>query len=153
HLLKLKYLPVRFNGIWLRTPVESWTSLVRTYESYIADVLRQWLSRGAWFVDVGAHYGAWSLYAARLVGSSGGVVACEPSPAFTVLQRASLSYPWIKPLRIGLGAEEGTACFHAHGTSSSGSFVRNITDINTRFAPDIPVTEESISVRTLDRVV
>jgi FkbM family methyltransferase len=148
--LKLRYLPTRFNGLWLRTPVESWTSLVRTYESYVAAVLRERLSRGGSLVDIGAHYGFWSLYGARLVGPSGKVIACDPSPAYSVLERAARSYPWITPLRIGLGAEESIASFHAHGTSSSGSFVRNVTDINLRFAPNVPVTEERVPIRTLD---
>jgi FkbM family methyltransferase len=149
-VLQLSYLPTRLNGIWLRTPVQSWESLVRTYEPYIADVLRQHLTPGDCLVDVGAHFGLWSLFAARLVGPTGRVIACEPSPAFEVLERAACSYSWIEAVHIGVGDRESTACFHAQGSSTSGSFVREVTDINQRFAPAVPVTEESVRIRTLD---
>jgi len=48
------------------------------YESFLKDVVK--LELGDVFVDVGAHVGKYSFYAARLVGDSGIVVAIEPHP-------------------------------------------------------------------------
>jgi len=48
------------------------------YEPFLKDVVK--LELGDVFVDVGAHVGKYSFYAARLVGDSGTVVAIEPPP-------------------------------------------------------------------------
>jgi FkbM family methyltransferase len=47
------------------------------YEPFLKDVVK--LKLGDVFVDVGAHVGKYSFYAARLVGNSGTVVAIEPN--------------------------------------------------------------------------
>jgi FkbM family methyltransferase len=50
-----------------------------TYEPHIVDWLKEWLKPGDTFWDIGANWGWFSLLAARIVGTSGQVIAIEPS--------------------------------------------------------------------------
>jgi FkbM family methyltransferase len=50
------------------------------YEAEEARFLRRWLRQGDVMLDVGAHVGLFTLYAARLVGPSGVVHSFEPVP-------------------------------------------------------------------------
>lgn len=50
-----------------------------TYEPHIVAWLKEWLKTGDTFWDIGANWGWISLAAARTVGTSGQVVAVEPS--------------------------------------------------------------------------
>lgn len=52
-----------------------------SYETHIVDWLKQFLKAGDTFWDIGANWGWISLPAARIVGSSGQVIAIEPSPS------------------------------------------------------------------------
>lgn len=52
----------------------------RAYEAGTFDVLSRLVHNGDTIVDVGANVGVFSLYSARLVGSSGRVLAIEPLP-------------------------------------------------------------------------
>jgi FkbM family methyltransferase len=50
------------------------------YEDPSFSMVREHLSAGATFVDVGANYGIYSLRAAPIVGPAGRVIAVEPNP-------------------------------------------------------------------------
>jgi FkbM family methyltransferase len=52
-------------------------------------VMRELLSPGDTFIDVGANFGTFSLLASRLVGESGRVIAIEPQPRLVELIRRS----------------------------------------------------------------
>lgn len=52
-----------------------------TYEPHIVAWLKEWLKAGDTFWDIGANWGWISLPAARIVGTSGRVIAFEPSPS------------------------------------------------------------------------
>ena len=52
-----------------------------TYEPHVLSWLREWLQPGDTFWDIGANFGFTSLPAARIVGTSGRVIAVEPSPS------------------------------------------------------------------------
>jgi FkbM family methyltransferase len=67
------------------------------WESASWDAIRQHLSPGAVFVDVGAHIGYYSLKAAPVVGPEGRVIAVEPNP------------PTVKELRDNIAASGATA--------------------------------------------
>jgi FkbM family methyltransferase len=146
-------LPTRFNGRWLLLPAKEWSWLVVAYEPYIAAVMRGQLKRGDVVFDIGAHTGVWSAYAGRLVGKSGDIIACEPSPAYELLKRTARNYRQIRPLNIGIGAKNEQAVFHAQGHASSSSFVREATDINAHFQSDVPITEETVTLKTLDCLI
>lgn len=146
-------LPSHFNGMWVTFTRSSWTTLHQTYEPYIAEVLRANLRPGGVFLDVGSHFGVWSVYAAGLVGHAGRVLAFEPSPAFAILKANADLNPPVQAFNMGLGAQDGEVTFFDQGTSSSGSFVNEVTKINAPFQPDVPVGGTRVKMRTLDSVV
>jgi FkbM family methyltransferase len=150
----LEYLPLPFNGRWITIPREGWHSFYFRYEPEFARILRHELRPGDTFVDIGAHMGHWSQYAAKRVGQSGTVIAFEPSPAYQVLVRAARSSSVIKCFNIGIAAEEAELTFYGQGTGGSGSFVRSVTEINRHFQPEVPISPEShVAVRPLDAVL
>ena len=51
------------------------------YETFVTDVLEALLRSGMTFFDVGANIGIYTALGARIVGSTGRVVAIEPGPA------------------------------------------------------------------------
>jgi FkbM family methyltransferase len=149
----VKYLPLQFNGQWVRVPAADWHSFRRQYEPYLARALNDALRPGDTFVDVGAHRGMWSVYAARLVGPAGLVLACEPSPAYQDLVETAAGKHCVRPVNVGLGSADSEITFYAQGHSASGSFVRDVTDINVRFQPQVPVTQHRVPVRRLDSLL
>ena len=149
----VKYLPQRFNGQWIRVPAANWQSFRWPYEPYMARALNATLRPGDTFVDVGAHRGMWAVYAARLVGPTGLVLACEPSPAYEDLVQMVAGKACVKPLNVGLGSQDSEVCFYAQGHSASGSFLRDVTDINVHCQPEVPVTEQRVRVRQLDTLL
>ncbi len=72
-------------------------------------VLNRFLGRGDVFVDVGAYVGFFSMYASRIVGEEGKVLAFEPNPlAYRVLLK-NLKMNSIKnviALNVALGSRE-----------------------------------------------
>jgi len=76
-------LPVgsqRFRFYGLKRPDYMWGLLARKrmYEPEVIALLERELRPGDTFLDVGAHLGAFSLLASRLVGKQGRVLALEP---------------------------------------------------------------------------
>jgi FkbM family methyltransferase len=66
-----------------------WTYTVRPYEPYTTELFKRALFPGATVLDLGAHFGYFSMIAARRVGSNGRVYAFEPAPPnFAILTRA-----------------------------------------------------------------
>ncbi len=148
----MRSLPSYFNGTWVRFSVQGWRSISDRYESYMAIAIRDNLRRGDVFVDVGAHFGLWSVFAARIVGKTGAVFAFEPSAAFNVLKENASLNPPLEPFNIGLGAEDGTASFFGQGKATSGSLVHSVTQINQKYQPSVPITKIQIKIRSLDSI-
>ncbi len=152
-LLQLPALPARFHRRWVKVPRAMWSDVQMTYEPTVAAVLEERLAAGACFVDVGAHQGLWSLYAANLVGRLGFVRSIEPSPAFAKLELVSRLYPVIRPIRCALGANRGEATFYSQGASMSASMVESVTEITRDNLPGVPIQPLTVLVRTLDDIV
>jgi len=129
-----------------------WDGFVERYEPYMEAALDRFLKPGGVFFDVGAHAGVWTEYAARRVGPTEVVVACEPSPAYRLLDAHVGCLAGVRLRNVAVGAKPGETQFHAHGDSSSGSVLAAVTEINRRYRPDIPVTPITISMTTLDRL-
>lgn len=152
--LGIESLPTHFNGEWIWAPRRVWPGVWSHYESYLAKLLRRHLHPGDTFIDVGAHFGFWSLYAATLVGPNGCVISCEPSPdVYEILLESAKHSKVVTPLPVGLGSYEGTALFAAQGASTGGSFCRKVTEISRRWWPRVPVVELPVQMRSLDAVV
>jgi FkbM family methyltransferase len=119
----------------------------------MAQPIRANLRPGGVFLDVGSHFGVWSVYAAGVVGEKGKVFAFEPSPAFAILkENADLNSP-VQAFNIGLGAQDGEATFFDQGTVPTGSFVSEVTKINVWFQPTVPIGSNKVKIRTLDTLV
>ena len=151
--LKARSLPSHFNGMWVRFSLKCWAALHQKYEPYMARALQADLRPGGVFLDVGSHFGLWSVYAAGIVGRTGKVFAFEPSPAFAVLrENAALNSP-VQAFNMGLGAQDSEATFFDQGMASSGSFVNEVTRINEKFQSTVPIGGNKVKIRTLDTLV
>ncbi|MER5178798.1 FkbM family methyltransferase [Streptomyces sp. NPDC002896] len=86
--------------------------------------LQRWVRPGDVVVDVGAHYGSYTLPLARLVGSKGQVFAVEPAEhARSVLTR-NIGINQLRNVRllpVAAGAECGHATLHLHDDRSRAS--------------------------------
>ena len=73
-----------FNGAMLQVDLKEVTSKVLftfgAFEEHLTAFFCSYLKEGMMFVDVGAHFGYFSVVAASLVGKTGRVVAFEPIP-------------------------------------------------------------------------
>ena len=148
----IKRLPVYFNGQWVRLSLESWPGFYKVYEPYMAEAIKEHLTTGNVFIDVGAHFGLWSVFATTLVGDRGTVIACEPSEAFEVLVK-NLPNGSRKALRIGVGASDTMGSFFGQGKAMSGSFYSRVTELNIKYHPDIPIIENTVPIRSLDSLM
>jgi FkbM family methyltransferase len=88
--------------------------------------LDQWVKRGDVVVDVGAHYGAYTIVLSRLVGAFGSVFAIEPSShALSVLRRNiginQLSN--VEVIAAGVGEHSATGVLYMHSDPSRASLI------------------------------
>ncbi len=71
------------------------------------------LAKGDCFVDVGAHYGYFSLLASKLIGNTGQVHSFEAaSTTFTLLKKNSITKSNIEFYHKAVADEKGTITFH-----------------------------------------
>lgn len=125
-------VPVAWNGMRFWCPPE-WRGNARltylwrdAYEAEIA-LLHRWVGPGDVAVDVGAHYGAYTLPLARLVGSRGQVVAVEPAGhARSVLSRNLRinGLHNVVTVAAAAGSEKAHAILHLHRDRSRASLGR-----------------------------
>lgn len=148
--LNLKLLPVYYNDRIIFISKDIWESIRSEYENYLAVILQQNLKEGDVFFDIGAHYGLWSLYSSMLVGNEGKVLGFEPSDAYQYLEINFKKYKNCTSVNQGISDEDNSMTFYSQGCSTSGSLIKEITDINKNFSPDIEITEKSIVVNKID---
>jgi FkbM family methyltransferase len=80
------------------------------YERVEREVVELIVADGSTCVDVGASFGMYTVLLASLVGPSGRVVACEPSPrALPRLGQAVATIPWVDVHPVAVGARRGEA--------------------------------------------
>jgi FkbM family methyltransferase len=120
----------------------------------MADAIKANLPRGGTFWDVGANIGLFSLFASKIVGPDGHVLSFEPSPdVLALLHRNTEGEKNIKILPCGIGNADTLKPFSAQGTSSSASFVEDVTAINRSFLPDQPIEQVTVTMRRLDTLL
>lgn len=119
----------------------------------MAAAIKAHLPRGGVFWDVGANIGLMSLYADRIAGPAGAVVAFEPSPGVLQQLRANVGNTRIEVLPYGIGNEDGERKFAAQGTSSSASFHKVVTAINEGYSLGQAIVEVQVTIRKLDTVL
>lgn len=138
------------------------------YTTITAFLLRDWvepelrqlqrlLSPGDVFIDVGANIGLYALKAARLVGSTGRVLALEPgAEAYGHLASniALNTFDWAEPLKIAASDKAGEAVLHHVPLGSDPqafSLVANARAVNGETVETVPL--DNLIVRCgLDRV-
>jgi len=82
-------------------------------EIRLAKFIIKQLERGECFVDVGAHYGYFSLLAAKLVGSKGKVISFEASKnTYAILSKNIAKYKCIKAHHQAITSEVGDISFY-----------------------------------------
>jgi FkbM family methyltransferase len=130
-----------------------WNDVIREavltgqFEGAERNFVQRFLKPGMFFLDVGAYYGLYALTASTRVGSSGHVIAFEPSPFQMKRLKWQLLLNRCKNVRVedlALGSREGEAEFFvATGGSEGFSGLR---------APHVGATVRSIRVKltTLD---
>ncbi|CAN5331916.1 hypothetical protein BH10PSE2_BH10PSE2_07600 [soil metagenome] len=82
--------------------------LYRTFEPELVAYFSRVLRPGDIFLDVGAHFGYFSIVAAHLVGKTGQVVAFEPIPeTFTTLWENTAHLPQVNREPLAAWSDEG----------------------------------------------
>lgn len=107
------------------------------------------LKPGDFFVDVGAHIGLYTLYAAHKVGGQGKVIAIEPEPKNfeLLLNNIRLSnFPQIEPINAAVGVEEGRGNLYMSPTNSGDHYLSS-------GVPDEVREQKSVRVTTIDRIL
>lgn len=77
------------------------------------------LAPGDTFVDAGANFGLFSMYAAKTVGPTGRVLAIEPNPLLVGRLQFNVDangFSHVSVVPVALGAEMGTATLHIPST-------------------------------------
>jgi FkbM family methyltransferase len=120
-----------------------------TYEPAKYAMIRRHLRAGMMFIDAGANRGCFTLQAAKLVGSTGRVIAIEPAPEnYSYLQRSIElnGYGHARALPIALSDREGFANLQILGLSTAHTLAPLAPKYNDRPKVTVPT-------KTLDSVV
>ncbi len=89
-----------------------WGAKTHDSEIRLAKFLIHHLKEGDDFMDVGVHFGFFSLLAAKLVGNKGCVTSIEASPEmFAIFKKNSIKEPCITALNIAAASKEKTIDF------------------------------------------
>ncbi len=119
------------------------------YEPGLVERFCSLISDGMTVIDVGAHVGIYSLVASAKVGSSGKVVAIEPSPANARLLRQHLSVNQCRNVEVieaAVADKPSQIIFNYRpNPTDPGSFANSI-------AYDISGEDADVQVRTLDDI-
>ena len=148
----MKKFPCLFHRrlIWL-VP-RSWPGGRCLYEQDVVKPMKQCLKLADWFVDVGAHFGLWSLFADRILGGKKPIHAFEPSPAFPVLAENARGHDCLHVHRCAISNQRKRTVFYSQGMATSGSVRETITRINQDHQPQVAVIGEEIECFTLDEM-
>lgn len=96
------------------------TMYLGLFEPRETRLLGELLHPGDTFIDVGAHIGWFTTAAARLVGTTGTVIACEPYPSNASILKANLAENRCANVRViesALGDQPGTLSLASAGNS------------------------------------
>jgi FkbM family methyltransferase len=144
-------LPSYFEGYWIWFPRKNWNSLFLRYEPRTAQAIKQNLSAGGTFWDIGANVGLFSLLASKIVGPGGRVCSFEPSPeVFKLLSANTRGLHSIRAIQCGVGNADAVAAFATQGLSSAASFVEDVTEINQAYLPETPIRKVEVNIRKVD---
>lgn len=93
------------------------------YEPHVSRCLTALLCPGHAFLDIGAHIGYHSYFAAGLVGAAGAVYSFEPDPAvFKRLTRNLSSFPWVRAQNVAVWHSTSSLEFERSFSSSESGW-------------------------------
>ena len=123
-LLNPEYDVRLFNGaimkVNLREEVSRIIFLNSIYENGLSRFFVDFLKLNNIVIDVGAHYGYFSILAAGLVGNMGEVHSFEPTPSTaSFLQKNIRGYPQATVHCVAVGEDEGHIDFNDYGVNYS----------------------------------
>jgi FkbM family methyltransferase len=96
--------------------VSSLIFLTGKYESNVESIFRTYVKKGDIVVDIGAHFGYFSLLAGKLVGKSGKVYAFEPTHStYEILQKNSTQHKNIIPINKAVYSKRAFLTLHDFG--------------------------------------
>ncbi len=145
---------IRGTGLRLRVdPTSRFGAELREFgfrpsEPFVLPLLRRVLSDGDVFLDLGAHWGTYSIVASELVGSSGRVISVEPHPANIKRLRANADLNGCTNLSVvpyAVGAGEKRATLMLDGT---GANLNRLTD-DTPVAGRVDRVLDALRIRPL----
>jgi FkbM family methyltransferase len=129
--------------------LRSQNSIVR-YDALQVQLFSTRVAEGDTIIDIGAHYGVYSILMAARVGRTGQVVAFEPDPyAREVLARNIALNPDLKPPVVEAAAcsdSVGEATLYSRGGNAQSSLVRS----GVEFSPAHKSEQIRVPLVTLD---
>jgi len=131
--------------LWLSPNL--WHSVYCRYETWTGRAIKENVRPGDLFWDIGANIGFFSAFASSL----GAEVTCF-EPAQAIFNQLVKNCPMVKCIRCGVGKQDGSASFFAQGLSSTGSFHRDVTAINSSYQPKDPIIAEIVCMKTIDQL-
>ena len=126
------------------------------FDRNLTTVIGNLLKPGATFVDVGANFGTYTIFAAEKVGPRGSVFAIEPSPDIFPLLFESVAMNGFEErttsLRFAAGAKRGEAVLHQFGNRKGGNTLLPHIAEAARERYGETVTPAKVATRTLDDI-
>jgi FkbM family methyltransferase len=126
------------------------------FDRNLTTVIGNLLKPGATFVDVGANFGTYTIFAAEKVGPRGSVFAIEPSPDIFPLLFESVAMNGFEEsttsLRCAAGAKKGEAVLHQFGNRKGGNTLLPHIAEAARERYGETVTPAKVATRTLDDI-
>lgn len=113
--------------------VSSFLYVGNHFEPEVEQALLRYLGTGDVFVDVGAHFGYFSLLAAKLVGNTGRVFAFEPTPStYKVLGENLENRPICTTINKAVFSKNSSVIFHDFGIE--------LASLNSLYSPRTTMT-------------
>ena len=123
-------------------------------ETRLAKFLIQNLEENDHFLDIGAHYGYFTLLAAELVGTNGQIKAFEPSTkTFALLSKNTQGKPQIEALQSAVSETEGEISFYEFPNLYSEYNTKEIAQFeNEAWFQQSPPKKVTIAATTIDKI-
>ncbi|MFN3864731.1 MAG: FkbM family methyltransferase [Erythrobacter sp.] len=127
------------------------------FDRNLTDVIAGLLAPGMNFIDIGANFGTYTIFAAGKVGPQGRVIAIEAAPRIAALLYESVVmnglYGHCEVLRCAAGAQAGRVVLHQFANRQGGNtMLPHIAERAAERQGD-SVTKVEIACRPLDAIV
>lgn len=138
-----KGFSVKINNFSLRLPTRYFRYFPGDYESANFSFLESFCKKGDVIIDVGAHFGLFSVRAAQITGTNGKVYAFEPAPPTFDLLKKTISLNKVEnivfPVKAAMTDKNGEATFYISNTVGdvANSLVNYNDNIHTGYKVEL----------------